>query len=221
MKNVKERSSPTQKVLNIWAIILIIWSIYRSSVKLPEWFDEFIAKPIIFILPVYYYISHIEKKNFIYNVGLKTKKIYSDILIGLVGGLLFYGTSVFTNYLRSGSLLLFNKSIQWQSFLLIILTAFATAISEEILSRGFVFKRLYEESHNLLRSSFSASILFFLLHVPILFTNGKITGNFLLLVMVTDVLLSMINCALYVQRKSLVVPIFIHAFYNMSLLFFM
>jgi membrane protease YdiL (CAAX protease family) len=99
-------------------------------------------------------------------------------------------------------------------------TALATGISEEILSRGFVLKRLYEDSKNILTSSFFASILFFFLHVPILFTNIKLTGNLLLFFMVTDIILSLFNSFVFLIRKSLFLPIFIHALYNITLLLF-
>ena len=63
---MKQKTSPTQKALNVWAIVLIIWALYRAKFRtdLPIWFDEFIAKPAVFILPIYYYISRYEKKNF-------------------------------------------------------------------------------------------------------------------------------------------------------------
>ena len=79
--------SYTQKVLNVWAVILILWSIYRAKLALPEWFDEFIAKPLIFILPVYLFIRKVEKGNFFSKIPLvapchglpyQTKKVYRE-----------------------------------------------------------------------------------------------------------------------------------------------
>ena len=101
-----------------------------------------------------------------------------------------------------------------------IALALATGISEEILSRGFILKRLYEESKNIYTSSFFASVLFFFLHVPILFTNHKLTGDLLLLFMGTDLMLSLVNSFMFLDRKNLFVPIFIHAFYNLSIILF-
>ena len=60
---MKSKVTATQRALNLWAVILIIWSVYRAKFRLPEWLDEFIAKPLVFILPVYYYIRKIEKKT--------------------------------------------------------------------------------------------------------------------------------------------------------------
>ena len=44
----KSEVSSTQKMLNIWAIILIIWSLYRATFKtgLPIWIGPFEANAI-------------------------------------------------------------------------------------------------------------------------------------------------------------------------------
>lgn len=216
----KSKITPTQKALNLWAIILIIWSIYRANLKLPEWFDEFIAKPLVFILPVYYYIIHIEKGKFLDGLWFKPKKLFNDILYGLGIGGIFFITSIFANSIKLKKLFIFNPSFNYQSLIMVGLIALTTAISEEILSRGFILKRLYEESKNKYTASFFASILFFFLHVPMLFTNVKITGNLLLLFMATDLILSLVNSFLFLERKSLVLPILVHALYNASLVLF-
>lgn len=212
--------SATQRALNLWAIILIIWSVYRANLKLPEWFDEFIAKPFVFIFPVYYYIVNIEKKKFFDALWIKPRKVLSDLTFGLGIGGIFFLTAIFANSLKFKKLFFVNASFDTQVILIIAVTALATAISEEILSRGFVLKRLYEESKNKFTASFFASILFFFLHVPMLFTNVKITGNLLLLFMATDLILSLVNSYLFLERKSLVLPILVHALYNASLILF-
>lgn len=214
---MKQKVSPSQKVLNVWAVILIIWSIYRVKFKLPEWFDEFIAKPVVFILPVYYYLKKVEKKKFFQALDWKLKPRISDIMIGLLTGALFFLTTLLSNFIKTHRIFAVTQGLNMNKFVLVILIAFATSISEEVLSRGFVLKRLYEESKNVYMSSFFASILFFFLHVPILFTNVKLTGNLLLYFMFTDMLLSLTNSFIYLERRSLAVPILIHAFYNLSI----
>ena len=188
---------------------------------MPEWFDEFIAKPLVFVLPVFYYIKNIEKKNIFAGLYIKTKNFIPELFLGLGIGLIFFATTIFTTFIKTGRLDFFTRYIHPQQLLLMVSMAFATGISEEILSRGFVLKRLYDESKNVYTSSFFASILFFFLHVPILFTNLKITGNLLLLFMATDLILSLINSFIFLQRKSLTVPILIHVFYNLSLTLFL
>ncbi len=216
----KETVSPLQKALNLWAIILIVWSVYRANLRMPEWFDEFIAKPLVFILPVFYYIKNIEKKKILEALWIKPNKIIPDFLLSLGIAFVFFITAFFANFLKFKKIIFLSVPLNNKQILLIILTALATGLSEEILSRGFVLKRLYEDSKNILTSSFFASILFFFLHVPILFTNLKLTGNLLLFFMATDIILSLFNSFIFLIRKSLFLPIFVHALYNITLLLF-
>lgn len=210
MVNKISETSHIEKSLNIWAIILIIWSIYRAKfgTSLPIWFDEFIAKPIVFIIPILWFIKKVEKGNFFSSLGFSKKNILREIFIGLLIGLIFFSILYFGYSSRSGN----------QQFSLnIILLAFATSISEEILSRGFILKRLYDASKNIYSSSLFASILFFFIHIPILFTSESISGFLLLRLMTIDIFLSFALSIIFILRKNIIVPIFIHAFYAFSL----
>ena len=212
----KKGISSTQRALNLWAVVLIIWSIYRTYFKLPEWFDEFLAKPLVFVLPVLVYIRTVEKKEIFSSllIDKNFKSFAKEFFISFGVGLILFLTALVSIYLRFNKVGLLGNFPNFNTFGLIVLTALATGITEEILSRGFVLKRLYEESKNAYASSFFASILFFFLHVPILFTNSRINGSMLLMFMATDLLLSMVNGLIMIQRKSLTVPILIHTFYN-------
>jgi len=208
--------TPTQKALNFWAVILIVWAVYRTYLKLPEWFDEFIAKPLVFVLPILVYIRTVEKKEILSSLFINKnfKNFIKEFFISFGIGLVLLLTALLSVYLRFRKVGLFGHFPSFNQFGLIVITALATGITEEILSRGFILKRLYEESKNAYSSTFFASILFFFLHVPILFANNRINGSMLLMFMVTDLLLSMVNGLIMIQRKSLTVPILIHAFYN-------
>lgn len=220
---MKENVSPLQKSLNVWAIILILWSIYRANfgTSLPVWLDEFFIKPLFFILPVFWYIKKIENKSFFSQVDLHKKTIISDLLWGVGLGLAFFTVGYMGIILKQGTVSVqILKLFQSQTFIIFAI-AFATSVSEEILSRGFVLKRLYEESKNTVKSIGISSLLFFFLHIPILFTSQHMTGTVILQVMMTDIALSVVVSALYLQRRSLLLPIIIHAFYTFSLTFFL
>lgn len=222
MKSPSNRSS-VQKTLNLWAIILIVWSVYRAYFKtsLPIWFDEFIAKPTIFIIPVYYYITQIEKRNFFEGIDLKVHNILQHILFGVLVGSAFFISGSLGLAFKTGNITnLFTQSISLTDALFFFMVGLMTSISEEVLTRGFVLKRLYEDSKNIFTSSFLVSILFFFMHVPILFTSDKIIGMVLLRVMFTDLILSLAVSFIFIERKNLIVPILIHAFYSLSLYLF-
>ena len=215
-----KKISPLQKSLNLWALILIIWSIYRAKFHLPEWFDEFLAKPAVFILPVYLYIKNIEKKDFLSRVSLNKNNLKRDIFLSLFIGFLLIGASLVSNFLKRGFFTIPSYLTNPYTFFYTLIILLITALSEEILSRGFILKRLYEDSQNIYSSSFFASILFFSLHIPIFFTNPTVSRNLLLLLMSTNLILSLVNSFIFLDRKSLIVPILIHAFYNLAIIFY-
>jgi len=193
-----------QKALNLWAIILIIWSFYRAFFKteLPIWFDEIIMKPVIFVVPVLLFIRKFDKKNVIAVLKLTThKKIYYILFLTLLV-ILFFFTQL------------------KQSFILFLLVSFATSFSEEILSRGFVLAKIYEESKNKFLSVIQSSLLSVCLHLPIILTNDIFSGALLVKVLILDFLLGIMVSILYLEEKSLIPPILVHTLYSLSLYLF-
>ncbi len=215
---MKKQLSPIQKMLNAWAVSMIIWSLYRAylGTSMPIWIDELIAKPLVFLVPIYYYITQIEKQDFLKGVDFTFKNIKKHIIFGLLIGGVFFTTGIVVQYLKTGSLGLLPIT----TMLYFAIIALASSFSEEILSRGFILKRLYEDSGSMISSVFIASFLFFFLHIPILFTNPNIYGFALIQVMITDLLLSFTVSLLYLQRKHIIVPILLHAFYSLSIYLF-
>jgi len=190
-----------QKALNVWAVILIFWSFYRAFFKteLPIWFDEIIMKPLIFVLPVIFFIKKVDKKNVVTVLKLHThKKIYYILLTVLIFILFF---TLHPKY----------------SFILYLIISLFTAFSEEILSRGFVLAKIYEESKNKFFSIIQSSLLSVCLHLPIILTNDVFSGALLIRVLVLDFLLGLIVSILYLEEKSLIPPILVHTLYSLSL----
>lgn len=212
----KSEVSPTQRMLNVWAIILIIWSFYRATFKsgLPLWFDEFIAKPLVFLLPIYWYIVKSEKESFLIGVGFKKNKVLVDVLFGLGIGSIFIGVAILTRITKEmtfPSLHISSESLIW------IASTFMAAVTEQILSTGFVFKRLSEESKNIYQPFIVSALLFFFLHVPVLFGVDKISSSTLVPMMILNTVMSLTTSVVFLLRKNTVAPILVHALYLLSL----
>jgi membrane protease YdiL (CAAX protease family) len=208
-------SNSLEPIYHIWGWILLVWSLYRYFFKLPEWLDEFVAKPLVFVFPVLWYVLVKEKRR-LESIGLTGKNFFNSVYIGLGFGMVFAIEGVIAHTMKYGKMDVNPiAAFQQYGFFLIVLSA-ATAICEEILSRGFIFNRIYEKTKNLPYAAFIGSILFVLLHVPILVTSTKLVGMTLILFIVTDFVLAYANSVLFITTGSLIAPILVHIFWNMT-----
>ena len=211
----KSAVSTLSPVFQLWAWILLAWCLYRYFFHLPEWADEFIFKPLVFVVPVIWYVRKKEKLS-LETIGLTWNNFFTSVYIGLGFGVVFALEGLATHVIKYGKLDVNPvAAFQQYGFFLIILSL-ATAFTEEVLSRGFVFNRLYEKTKNLAYSSVISSLMFMALHVPILVTTTKLQGTTLILFFVTDFVLAMANSLLYYNTGSLVAPMLVHIFWNMT-----
>lgn len=208
-----------RRVFLVWFFILLSWSLYRSFFHFPEAVDEYIVKPLIFAFPVMFTVVFVENKS-LSTMGLlpNRKNLMVDIYLGVVLGIVFALEGLFANYVKYGTYSFSPLSAVLGSggILPFLGINFATAISEEILGRGFLYKRLYMVTKNQFNAAFISSLLFFLLHVPILLTQLHLTGTSLIIYPISILLLSITNAYVYSLRDSLVLPVLIHAFWNMT-----
>lgn len=205
-----------ESTYRVWGWIVLIWALYRYFVHLPEWADEFIFKPMVFVVPLLWYLKNREKRS-VESIGITGKNLFSSIYIGLGFGFVFAIEGLMANAIKYGKLQILPIAAfeQYGLGMLLMLSA-ATAISEEVLSRGFVFSRLIEGKKGLMHAAFVSTLMFVVLHIPILAFSSKLQGTALLLFFVTDFVLGFANSLLLYNTGSLVAPILVHIFWNMT-----
>jgi membrane protease YdiL (CAAX protease family) len=206
-------------VVGVWFVIFLVWAFYRAYFSFPEWVDEMIVKPIVFVFPVVYILIIREKKK-INELGFESKgiSVAADFYTGVIIGILFALEGLVANYTKNGkfffapiaSVLLSGGLIPF------LILNFATSLWEEILGRGFLYQRLYKISGNQFWAASFSSCLFLLLHIPIMFTRLHLTGISFLVYPLSIFILSMTNAYLFSLRRSLTLPILLHLFWNMT-----
>ncbi|MBI4990780.1 CPBP family intramembrane metalloprotease [Candidatus Gottesmanbacteria bacterium] len=207
------------QVYLVWFVIFLLWAFYRANFNLAEGVDEFLIKPLIFVLPVIFAVRFRERRR-LSSLGIPAspRDFFVDLYLGVVVGILFALEGLLANYLKYGKLS-FGPVMALQisggvvPFLFVNL---ATSIWEEILGRGYLYQRLYEISKNQFGSAFTSGFLFLLLHIPIMFTRLHLTGISLLVYPVSILLLGITNSYILRWRGSLTLPILIHTFWNMT-----
>lgn len=220
MKEKKKKqvaaTSTLEPVYQVWGWTLLVWSLYRYFLKLPEWADEFIAKPLVFLGPLLWYVFNKEKRK-IDSLGLTSKNLFTNLYVGLGFGFIFALEGITANAIKYGKIQI-NPIAAFEQYgmVTILVLSVATAVSEEILNRGFLFGRIMEKTKNLPKAAILSTVLFVLLHVPILVTSLHLQGTMLVLFFLTDFILGMANSLLYYNTKSLLAPILVHVFWNMT-----
>lgn len=207
------------QVFIVWFVIFLAWAFYRANFFLPESVDEFLVKPLVFVLPVLYVVLFREKKK-LKELGLAPKphEFFVDLYIGVVIGVIFAIEGLLVNFLKYGQ---FSLSPVLASKIsgglgLFFLINLATSVWEEILGRGYLYQRLYKINKNQFYAAFSSSFLFLLLHIPILFTRLHLSGTSMVVYPLSILLLGITNSYIFSLRGSLTLPILIHAFWNMT-----
>ncbi|MEK7533506.1 MAG: CPBP family intramembrane glutamic endopeptidase [Patescibacteria group bacterium] len=218
MKKITAASPVTivESMYRVWGWIVLTWALYRYFFHLPEWADEFIFKPMVFVLPVLWYVKSREKAT-LASIGLTGKNLFTSIYIGLGFGFVFALEGLAANAIKYGKIEIVPiAAFEQYGMGMLILLSVATAFSEEVLSRGFVFSRLMKGNKGLMYSAFLSTLMFVVLHIPILAFGLKLQGVVLLLFFVTDFVLGFANALLLYNTGSLVAPILVHIFWNMT-----
>lgn len=208
--------SQTQKAFNVWGIVLALWAFYRSSIGANSSieFDEFVLKPILFMVPVLYYVLKIEHKTLLHGLWLTSGKIMKDIQVALLIALPLYALYVVTLIASPGK-------ISLDKMLVTFALALAMSLSEETLSRGFVARHIWDETHSWFKTIFQASLLHMFLRIPRIMTTPQIFGDKFVLFVTADILLSFVVTGVFLWRKSLLSAVIVRTIYTFVLMSFL
>lgn len=200
-----------EQILTTWGIVVILWSIFRANFAPPIWFNEFLVKPLIFLLPVYFYLKKNEKKDrFLFQLGWPKKKAWREFLISLILLLFIFGIGLLVLSLSKEIQIIFLNKVNYQRLAVYIALALASAFSEELFGRGFLFNYLHKYSKNVLLALFLSSTLFFVLYLPGALSM-QISGQDLFINLILNFTLSFITGIAFYLRKNILPAIAIHA----------
>ena len=209
-----------RQVFIVWFLIFVIWAFYRASFDLPETIDELLIKPLVFFLPPLFIVWIWENKRLSeLGLSIKPSRFMADLYIGVVLGILLAVEGLVANYFKYGKFSFepINALFAAGGIGVFLLLNLATSFSEEVFARGYLFNRLYKTTREQFASAVVSSILFTLIHIPIMFTRLHLTGNALIFYPLSIFTMGMVNSYLFSMRGSLVLPILIHTFWNMTI----
>lgn len=144
--------------------LFALWLIYRlSGIVVSQELDEFVVKPVIWLLPIFFILKK-EKKN-LESLGFTKKNLIPGIYLSVILGLLFAVEALVVSYFKKGTIA-FSANLGDQPLAGFFVVSLATAVSEETVFRGFLFQRFWNFFKNEILSNLLTSILWVFIHVP-------------------------------------------------------
>lgn len=209
--------SVVKNVTKYATFLFLFWGFYRFLFKLPDQIEELIVKPLVWLVPVFYF-NNLEKLS-IESLGFTFKNLFNSIYFAIGLGTLFVIEAVFTNFMKYGYFN-FGANIGDLPVMVSLGLSFATAFTEEVSFRGYIFGRLLLIFKNEFKANLVQTILWILIHVPIAFFVWKLelTAGFIYLFL-TGVF-GFGSAYIYGKTKNIFGSIFLHVLWEWPIILF-
>lgn len=197
--------------------LLIIWGFYRFLFQLPEEIEELFIKPVVWLVPV---LILINKEHLgLSSLGFTLKNFFPAVYLSLGLGAVFVVEALIINYIKYKGLN-FAANIGQLPFAISLGLSFATAFSEEVAFRGYLFNRVWyvlkrEWSANLLTSVAWAAI-----HVPVTFFVWKLDLTSALLYLLLTTIFGIGSAFVFARTRNIFSSIFLHVLWEWPIILF-
>lgn len=206
------------KNITIYAsYLLLIWGCYRLLFKLPDEVEEVFIKPFIWLLPIFYLLK-VEKAK-LSSLGLTFKNIFPALYFSLGLGSFFVLEALIVNYLKYGGFH-FAANLGEGAILTSLGLSFATAISEEVSFRGYIFNRLWKIFKKELPANLITTAVWVLIHVPITFFVWKLPLVDTLIYLFLTTLFGAGSSFIFARTQNVVSSILLHVLWEWPIILF-
>lgn len=197
--------------------LLIVWGFYRFLFKLPEEIEELIIKPLVWLVPVYLLVRR--EKRGVSSVGITSKNLFPAIYISLILGILFAVEGVFINYVKYKGVD-FSANLVSNSLFISLGISFATAVSEELAFRGYLFNRIWEAFGNEWKANLLTSVVWTLIHLPIAVFWWELNLAGVLGYLLLTLIFGIGSAFVFAKTKNVASSILLHIFWEWPIVLF-
>lgn len=207
-------------VFSLFCFIFAFWSLYRYFPEVfPQWAEELILKPVIWLLPTFWLVIKIEKEK-IASLGLTKKNLSKALYWGIGLGIIFAVEGLATNIFKYRGLYLPEFEYSFLGLIGLLLLSFVTAFSEEVVFRGYIFTRLWRIWKNEWLANLISAFLFTLIHLPI----GLFVLSYAPLAMLAYLFFVFVygfgSAFVFARSENLVSSILMHVFWSWPIILF-
>lgn len=199
------------------AYLLIVWGFYRFLFKLPEEVEELVVKPVVWLLPVFYLLK--KEKASLSSVGLTFRNLFPAVYFALGLGAFFVIEAIIINFVKHGGLD-FSANIGEKALLTSLGLSFATALSEEISFRGYLFNRVWYSLGSEWIANIATSLVWALIHVPITVFVWKLEPSAALTYLLLTTLFGIGSAFVFARTRNVFSSILLHVLWEWPIILF-
>src|SRR3989339_1096861 len=189
-----------KNAIGLAVYLLIVWGFYRFLFQLPETIEELIIKPLVWLLPVFYLLR--KEREGIASLGITFKNLFPAVYYSLGLGAFFVIEALVINFVKYDGKFDLRANIGTLPLLTSLGLSFATAISEELAFRGYVFTRIWKFLGKELYANLVTSLFWALIHVPITFFVWKLDLPAALIYLFLTTLFGVGSAFVYARTKN-------------------
>lgn len=198
--------------------LLIVWGFYRFLFQLPEQIEELFIKPVVWILPVLYLVK-VERQT-LESIGITTKGLFPAVYYALGLGAFFVMEALIINFVKYGGQFNLGANIGNLPLLPALGLSFATAISEELAFRGYIFTRVFNFIKNEIYANLLTSVFWAMIHVPITIFVWKLDFTAAVTYLVLTTIFGIGSAFVFARTKNIVSPILLHVLWQWPIILF-
>lgn len=216
---MKDKKVTTVKyAFGFWAYLLVVWGFYRFLFQLPEDIEELFIKPIIWLVPLVFLLK--KEKAKLSSIGLTTKNLFPAVYFALGLGVFFLLEAVAINFIKYKGSFNFGANIGSLPLLSSFGISVATAFSEELSFRGYIYTRIWGAMKSEWVANIVTSFLWAVIHMPITFFVWKLDMMSAITYLVLTTLFGIGSAFVYARTKNIFSPILLHVLWQWPIVLF-
>lgn len=197
--------------------LLIVWGFYRFLFKFPDEVEELVIKPIVWLLPVVYFLR--KEKLGLSSIGFTLKNLFPSIYLSIGLGAIFVFEALLINYVRYKGFN-FGANLGSLPFMTSLGLSFATAFSEEVAFRGYLFNRVWFALKNEWNANLITSALWAFVHIPVTFFVWKLDPAAALIYLGLTTLFGIGSAFVFARTRNILSSILLHVLWEWPIILF-
>lgn len=211
-----------RRTIMVYAVIFVLWGLYRLLFRFPAFIEEFFLKPLVFLPPVFSVLGSEGKqgKALWKALGFSRLGLSAALYFGLTLGVVYMLAVRLGGFVSAGRQVVSGLSVSGFDFVNIFSLSLLTAFWEQIVFSGFVLLRLRRVFGSEWSSVSLTAILYTLLHLPVLWLESEFGFHFILIELILFFFVGFGNSVLMLRTRNIIAPILSHTFWAMALSLF-